>query len=41
MKIDLSGILSKIYYLGTIETHIVFLVVSNMLLVTSSSSSRF
>lgn len=41
MKIDLSGILSNIYYLGTIETHIVFLIASNTLLVTSRSSSRF
>lgn len=41
MKIDLSGILSKIYYLGTIETHILFLVVSNLLLVRSRPVSGF
>lgn len=41
MKIELSGVLSKIYYLGTIETHIVFLITSNLLLVGSRPASRF
>lgn len=41
MKIDLSGLLSRIYYLGTIETHIAFLVLSNLFLVRSRSVSGF
>ena len=41
MEIDLSGLLSKIYYLGTIETHILFILLSNLLLVGSRPYSRF